>query len=551
MKKFTLAIIKLVLCAIALFLGYWFMLPPINLRSTEFYSYLIFAIIAVIAICTFSDILSVIKSRKSVVVDDDKVFTRLIKKFKALKLPVKVGAVTILAVALVFVVGTVIGAQIFNASRYNKLITMTDGDFTSEVSEISREQIPVVDRDTASRLGQRKLGEMSDLVSQFEIEELYTQINYNGRPVRVTPLRYGDAIKWLNNQKNGIPAYIMVDMTTQDTTLVRLNEGIKYSQSEYFMRNIRRKLRFEYPTKIFGDISFEIDDDGTPYWVASTIEYKIGLFSGEDIGGAVLFNAQTGESKYYDVKDVPTWVDQVYESDMILQQLIYNGKYRSGWLNSIFGQKGVLQPTDGYNYLAINDDVWLYTGITSVTSDESNVGFVLTNLRTKETKYYAVPGAEEYSAMSSAQGQVQHLGYRATFPLLLNVADRPSYFMALKDSAGLVKMYAFVDVQQYQIVGTGSSVEESRLDYLAKLKSADVDTADKEQQTISGTVSDIESAVVDGNTCYYIKLSGVDEIFIVSVNMNDKLPFMDEGSAVEISYSKTGEKITVSKIEVK
>ena len=236
----------------------------------------------------------------------------------------------------------------------------------------------------------------------------------------------------------------MVDMTTQDTSLIRLENGIKYSESEYFMRNIRRKLRFEYPTKIFGDISFEIDDNGTPYWVASTVEYKIGLFSGEDIGGAVLFDAQTGESKYYDVADVPTWVDQVYESDMVLQQLVYNGKYRSGWLNSIFGQKGVLQPTDGYNYLAINDDVWLYTGITSVTSDESNVGFVLTNLRTKETRYYAVSGAEEYSAMSSAQGQVQHLGYRATFPLLLNVADRPTYFMALKDSAGLVKMYAFV-----------------------------------------------------------------------------------------------------------
>lgn len=550
MKKFTLTIIKILLSAAVLFLGYWFMLPPLNLRSPELYSFLIFAIIAVLVICAFSDLLSVFKGAK-VSVDDEKITTRFIRKFKKLGKPVKIGLGFIALIALVIFVGNIIGAQIFNASRYNRLITMQDGDFTAEVSEIGREQIPVVDRDTASRLGQRKLGEMSDLVSQFEIEDIYTQINYNGKPVRVTPLRYGDAIKWLNNQKEGIPAYITVDMTTQETSLVRLEKGIKYSESEYFMRNIRRKLRFDYPTKIFGDISFEIDDNGTPYWVASTIEYRIGLFSGEDIGGAVLFNAQTGDSKYYDVEDVPTWVDQVYESDMVLQQLVFNGKYRSGWFNSIFGQKGVLQPTDGYNYLAINDDVWLYTGITSVTSDESNVGFVLTNLRTKETKYYAVPGAEEYSAMSSAQGQVQHLGYRATFPLLLNIADRPSYFMSLKDSAGLVKMYAFVDVQQYQIVGTGNTVEESRINYLSKLKTEDVEVSDTASENISGRVSAISSAVVDGNTCYYIKLENSDKIFIVNVNMNDALPFMSVGSEMEITYSQENEKITVTKLTIK
>jgi hypothetical protein len=391
---------------------------------------------------------------------------------------------------------------------------------------------------------------MADLVSQFEIEELYTQINFNGKPVRVTPLRYGDAIKWLGNQKEGIPAYITVDMTTQETALVRLEQGIKYSESEYFMRDVMRKLRFSYPTKIFDEISFEIDDNGTPYWVASTVKYRIGLFSGRDIGGAVLLNAQTGESKYYDIKDIPTWVDQVYSADMILTQLTYNGKYRSGWLNSIFGQKGVLQPTDGYNYLAINDDVWLYTGITSVTSDESNVGFVLTNLRTKETRYYPVPGAEEYSAMSSAQGQVQHLGYRATFPLLLNVADRPSYFMALKDSAGLVKMYAFVDVQQYQIVGTGSTVEESRQDYLSKLKKEDVQPSRGEELTVTAKVSKVSSAVVDGNTCYYILLESNEQVYTVPVYLSDRLPFLSAEDTVTIRYSDDNGKISVSAVEI-
>ncbi|MBR2044394.1 MAG: CvpA family protein [Clostridia bacterium] len=548
MKKTLAILIKALISAAVIFAGYWIMLPPLNLRSTELYGFMIFVIIAVTVVFGFG---SVFKSLKEVNdANDRNSIKAAVDKFKRLKTPFKISVCAILLVIVVMLVGTVIGAQIFNASSYNTLMTMQNGDFVTEVSEIGKEQIPVVDKDTASRLGQRKLGEMADLVSQFEIDAHYTQINFKGRPVRVTPLRYGDAIKWLGNRAEGIPAYIMVDMTTQDTTLVRLNEGIKYSESEYFMRDLMRKLRFAYPTKIFDDITFEIDDNGTPFWVASTVEYRIGLFSGTDIGGAVLLNAQTGESVYYDIKDIPTWVDQVYSADLVLTQLAYNGKYRSGWLNSVFGQKGVLQPTDGYNYLAINDDVWLYTGITSVTSDESNVGFVLTNLRTKETRYYPVPGAEEFSAMSSAEGQVQHLSYTATFPLLLNVADRPSYFMALKDSAGLVKMYAFVDVQQYQIVGTGSTVEESRIDYLNKLKKEDVDTSVSEKQSISGTVEKISSAVVDGNTCYYIMLKDNDTVFTVPVTLSDKLPFVGAGDTVTLTYSSDSMGVTVSAVEI-
>ena len=548
MKKAGITATKIVVNAIVLFLMYWFMLPPLNFRSMDMYMFIIMAIIAVIIVCGIMNLFFSLKTKDEFVTE--KINITSIRKLKTLSLPIRIAVITIGVIVLFTIVGGIIGAEIFNASRYNKLITLKDGDFISEVSEISMEQIPVVDKDTASRLGQRKLGEMSDLVSQFEIEELYTQINYNGKPVRVTPLRYGDFIKWVGNQKEGIPAYIMVDMTTQETTLVRLSQGIKYSDSEYFMRDIKRKLRFSYPTKIFDDISFEIDDNGTPYWVASTVEYRIGLFGGKDIGGAVLFNAQTGESKYYSVGEIPTWVDQVYESDLVLEQLTYNGKYRSGWLNSVFGQKGVLQPTDGYNYLAINDDVWLYTGITSVTSDESNVGFVLTNLRTKETKYYAVPGAEEYSAMSSAEGQVQHLGYQATFPLLLNVAERPSYFMALKDSAGLVKMYAFVDVQQYQIVGTGSTVRESIADYLSKLEQDIPEEENNVTTEITGVIENIASAVVEGNTCYFIKISDNDTIFTVPVTLNKNLPFVKEGSQISLEFIQKGNTVEVKEVTI-
>ena len=535
MKKGLSVLVKWLITLLVIGGYYWVVLPPINLRSREFWSFVSFIVIISVVINCFSQILYFIKNNKTVTNSKGHPHISL----KSLGKPIKFGLAVVLAIIVLSGVMSVIGSEFFNAKSYNKLITLEEGDFTQDVAEINQEQIPVVDKDTAQRLSQRKLGEMSDLVSQFEIEDIYTQINYKGRPVRVTPLMYGDAIKWLNNQKQGIPAYITVDMTTQETQLIRLKNGIKYSDSEYFMRDLNRALRFKYPTKIFDNISFEIDDNGTPYWVASVVDYKIGFWSGSDIDGAVLMNAQTGESKYYKLNEVPTWVDQVYDSYMILNQLVYNGKYRSGFFNSIFGQRGVLQPTDGYNYLAIDDDVFLYTGMTSVTSDESNVGFVLTNLRTKATKFYTIPGAEEYSAMSSAEGQVQHLKYTSTFPLLLNVSDRPTYFMSLKDSAGLVKMYAFVDVNQYQIVGTGNTVESARADYISKLKTENVADIEEAPETeITGVIENINSAVVNGNTVYYIKLEKNDKIYTALVTKSDLLPFATKGQTIKITVTE-------------
>lgn len=547
-NKVLKSIIKWLICAVIIFIGFWFMLPPLNIRSSEFWSFIIFCIVVCLLINAFSQITSFFKCA-----DTKRLYSKEERRtvFKNVGKPVKAVLIVFVCIAAFYLIATVIGAEIFNASRYVKLIEPKDGDFIEDVSEINMSQIPVVDRDTASRLGQRKLGEMSDLVSQFEIQEIYTQINYKGRPVRVTPLIYGDIIKWFNNQSEGIPAYITVDMTTQETQLIRLENGIKYSTGEYFMRNLDRYLRFKYPTKIFDNISFEINDDGTPYWVASTVKYRIGIWSGRDIGGAVLVNAVTGECKYYDLEDIPTWVDQVFDSDMIIKQLTYNGKYRSGFFNSIFGQKGVLKPTDGYNYLAINDDVYLYTGMTSVMSDQSNVGFVLVNLRTKETKFYTIPGAEEYSAMSSAEGQVQHLKYKATFPLLLNISDRPTYFISLKDAAGLVKMYAFVDVEQYQIVGTGETVEAARSDYITKLQDENVEVNDSAETKISGTIENIASAVVSGNTNYYLKLAESDKVYTIPITLSDRLPFAKAGDNVELTVTENDDNVNVSAIEFK
>ena len=536
--------IRSVLSLLFIFLYFWFDLPPINLRSPQFWAFAVISMIVVTVIFSIGGLLR--KLREEVASATGKATPvspkTLLGKLKTVPLLVRIIVGVTVTVLVVFLLCSLFFSPLFCARQYKDLIQSETGDFAVDVAEISWSQIPVVDKDSASRLGNRKLGEIDELVSQFEVAENYTQINFRNKPVRVTPLVYGDIFKWFRNQSSGIPAYIKVDMVTQEATLENLEKGIKYSESEYFLRNIDRYLRFKFPTLLYDNLSFEINDEGTPYWVASTYTYRIGLSSGKDCNGAVLVNAVTGEATRYELGKIPTWVDQVYDADMILKQLEYYGAYQSGFWNSVFGQAGVKYPTDGYNYLAIDDDVWLYTGMTSAGGDESNVGFVLVNLRTKETKYFAVPGAEEYSAMSSAQGQEQHLNYVSTFPILLNIEDRPTYFMSLKDKAGLVKKYAFVDVEQYQIVGTGSTVEAARETYLAKLAENNIITdqpapppVEDIAEEITGTVAEIHAVVKNGNTYYYFRLTDRETVYIASVELSDALPFIKAGDTVRFT----------------
>lgn len=454
-----------------------------------------------------------------------------------------------LAMILTAVIGSVIGWKLIRAADYRELLAVETGDFASEVEEISFDQIPMLDRDSASKLGNRKLGELADMVSQFEVDDDYTQINYKDRPVRVTALRYGDWIKWLNNRADGLPAYLIIDMVTQNVEVVRLEQGIRYTTAEHFSHNLQRHLRFHYPTYIFDAPAFEIDEDGNPYWVCPRLTNTIGLFGGTDVLGAVLVNAVTGETEYYKVGEIPNWVDHVYNADLIISQYDNHGRYIHGFINSLFGQRDVTVTTDGYNYIALNDDVYMYTGITSVVSDESNIGFILSNQRTKETRFYSVAGAEEYSAMDSARGQVQQMNYTATFPLLLNIADQPSYFMALKDAAGLVKMYAMVNVSQYQIVATGSSVADCESSYrlmLARnglISDSDTDVKPAGQGQITGTIAEIRSAVVEGNTWYYLRLQDGSVYYAISAADDKNAVILSVGDQVTVTFAEGEDRI--------
>jgi hypothetical protein len=522
--KSTLVSLLLTLVFAAIY--FYVAIPAINPHALEFW----FSLILVLAVFVVLRILT-----GGMRPTKDESLTEVVKK------KCKVPALLIVACLAVVVIGSAVGWVIFRAGSYSKLLPVNTGDFTQEVAEVSWDQIPMLDSNSANTLANRKLGELSDLVSQFEVDESSAQINYQNAPVRVTYLNYGGIIKWWKNRDNGIPAYMVTDMRTQAVTVVRLEEGIKYSPSELFNRYIDRHLRFLYPTAIFGDVNFEIDENGTPYWVASVEKKTIGLFGGTDVQGAVLVNAITGEGTYYDVEDVPTWVDRVYDADLVMTQYDYYGEYHNGFWNSIFGQTDCTVTTEGYNYIAMDDDVWLYTGITSVGGDESNIGFILVNQRTKEAHYYSCAGANEYSGMASAEGAVQQFSYDATFPLLMNINGEPTYFMALKDASQLVKMYAMVNVQEYQIVATGSSVEGCLENYQTLLAQNGVISAEEvtpisEVDTVTGQVEEIRSAVMEGNTTYFIRLAGESCYYTITAVEAPRAVILNEGDTVTITY---------------
>lgn len=530
-KKALFYVLGIAIAAIAVFVYYYVTLPAFNIHAGGFWFFILGLVAAVAVVYAVRKAGKEIKTYgKSTVINW--------RDFKGLK----VFGIIFVAILAVYLIGSLLSSSIINAKKYQQLLSVEERNFTDDIKEVDYNTIPLLDKDSAALLGDRKMGSLVDMVSQFEVSDDYTQINYQGRPVRVTPLVYASPIKWLTNQKNGIPAYVKIDMTTQDTEIVMLEQSIRYSKSEYFNRNLYRHLRFRFPTYIFDDqIFFEIDEEGTPFWVCPVKKFNIGLFGGQTVGRVVLCNAVTGECVDYAVEDVPQWIDKVYSAELLMQLYDYHGVLVHGFFNSILGQKDCLTTTTGYNYIALDDDVWVYTGLTSVNGDQSNVGFVLMNQRTMEARYYKVEGATETSAMSSAEGQVQNLNYRATFPLLLNIADEPTYFVALKDGAGLVKKYAMINIQKYQWVAIGDTVKECEKNYNALLSTNGIVSSQAgELKTISGVIEVIAPVVIEGNTHYYICLQGKEAIFDVNVadeNLHGVIR-LKEGEKVTLTYEE-------------
>ena len=545
MKKARNKIIAVLLLAAALFLYYYAALPAINIHSIEPWWFILIGML----------IISVLLSLRSLAREQ-----KTIKKWSELSgfihwKHLGIGKLAFLLTGimlLALMIGTILSSPIINAKKYQQLMTVEERNFTDDITQADFNTIPILDKDSAALLGDRKMGSMVDMVSQFEVSDDYTQINVNNRPVRVTPLSYANTIKWLTNQSSGIPAYIKIDMATQDTECVKLNEPIKYSKSEHFNRNIYRHLRFQFPTYIFDDqIFFEIDDNGTPYWICPVKKFNIGLFGGQTIGKVVICNAIDGSSTVYAVEDVPEWIDKVYRAELLMELYDYSGTLKHGFFNSVLGQRDCLRTTNGYNYIALNDDVWVYSGVTSVSGDQSNVGFVLINQRTMETRFYKIEGATEESAMSSAEGQVQNLGYRATFPLLLNIANEPTYFMALKDAAGLVKKYAMVNIQKYQWVATGDTIKSCEKAYSELLANNGISASETGlSEEISGKIKNMMPIIIEGNSHIYLSLEGSDKIFDLDVTNKNLIEIINYsiGDRIKLEYIDSENPVPVTAI---
>ena len=518
-KKIAISIIATIIITA---IRYYIKHPPINLKSEEFWFFLITTAII------YAAILFVLC-----------VFGRRTENVKfAVKHSVKTSGIVLAVCIVVLLVGFIISSTFFNARRYASLIDINEGNFTEDIEDISFDEIPMLDYDSAVKLGNAKLGELSDMVSQFEVDDsYYTQINYKGTPYRVTVLRYGDVFKWFKHTKEGLPAYVLINMVTQEAQVVRTDGGIKYSESEYFNHKLSRYIQLHYPTKMIYSYNIEIDDKGVPYWIASCYDNTIGLFGGKDIKEVIMLNALTGETSIMPLNKVPNWVDRAIPADLIVEQYNYFGTYSYGFWNSIIGQKGVKNTTDGYNYIAQNDDVYMYTGVTSVNGDTGNIGFLLSNQRTKQTKFYSLSGAIESVAMGSAEGEAQNYKYTATFPLLLNVNGQPTYFMAMKDSSTLVKGYAMVNVKQYQIVSFANNTdpEVCKAKYVALLGNKKlVDNKPAKTTDVKGVIEDIRAAVIEGNTYYYVKLKEGENYYKLSAAENDIAVIMKAGDAVTV-----------------
>lgn len=477
--------------------------------------------------------------------------------------------------AAVMGIGLLVSSVFFRAADYAEIIDVQTGDFAKEVSEADFSSVPVIDEATTAVLAQRAVSDLDKLgyVSQFDIQPNYFQINYKDAPVRVVPLQYSNIIKWFTNAKNGLPAYVIVNATTQKATLVEVEGGMKYSTADHFNHNVTRHVRFRYPTYILDTPAFEIDETGHPYWIFAKLDMTIGLFGGKDVTGAIIVDSVTGECTEYSIEDIRTnpelqWIDRVYSAQLLNEQYNFYGRYQGGFWNSILSQKNTYSTTEDYSYLALNDDVYMYTGVTSLTNDESITGFILINQRTKEARYYVIAGAKESSAQSSAEGLVQQYEYNASFPLLLNIDGEPTYFMSLKDASNLVKGYAMINVGQYSIGATGTTLSACIENYVKELAKNNINvTVDTDEivdnplnddnesngkLTATGKIVEIRTAVIDGNSVYYIKLDSADCFYSVKAADAESVVLVNKGDTVTVTITTDkGNIIPASALEVK
>lgn len=527
--KILFAVILVAVVGYAIF---YFALPAFNFRSPGFYLYIsVLAIVGALPFVGFR-----INHQRNKVKKGN-------RNYYHSSYSVDYNKWTLLALIplAVLILGLIFSSTFFNARRYADVIDVKEADFAQDLPETTEiTNIALMDTASATILGNRTLGSLSDVVSQYTLNDYYTQINYQGSPKKVTTLEYDGFFKWAINNHEGIPGMVMVDPVKSSAEYVKFENPIFYTESGYFKEDLQRKLRFEYPTKIFQSISFEIDDNGQPFYIVSCAKPKVSLFGAMDINEVIIFNPTNGESEIYSLENTPSWIDIVYTGDLACKKYDWHGELSGGFFNSIIGNVGCKHSTDDFGYIVIGDDVWYFTGVTSaVSNDKSNIGFLLTNARTGEYKFYSVIGAEEHSAMDAAEGEVQEKGYVASFPSLVNISGQATYIMVLKDDAGLVKLYALVNVENYSIVATGSTQADAMSAYKKLLKQNNIDIG--ADTSVDITVENVRIALVSGVSTVYIT-STDGKVYKGYLEADESLILVRQGDKLNISYTESDKK---------
>ena len=534
-----------VLCILFILISYYIFFPAINVHNPGFWAYLV-SISIVICIPFFLIGHIFPKEESGSIYYENHPVRNFLHKFRSNTPFICKLCVLVFALANVIpFLGSIWGSPLFHAKGYSSQLVIEECDFAENITESSDvKDIALMDTNSAKIIGNRKIGSLSNVVSQYEIEDEYNQINISGSPYKVAPLKYASFFKALKNQSKGIPGYIKIDPVKFTAKYVELEKGLRYVPSAYLNYNLQRHVQLAYPTKFIEDYYFEVDDKGNPYFVCPTLTSHISLFGAKDIDGVVLCDPITGDCTYYPKDKIPTWIDRVYDGDLLEQKYNWYGMYANGFWNSLFSQTGCKQTTADYGYKTIDDDVWIYTGVTSVNGDESNIGFIMCNQRTAQTYYFNVAGAEEYSAMAAAEGEVQEKGYTASFPSLINVNGTPTYIMVLKDNGGLVKMYAMVNVEHYSVVATATSQKEVFALY-KKLLAADNSSSKKQKskaKTKEITVDGVQFVTTEGNTTVYIK-DTEQQVYKQAFADNEMLIKIDQGDRLKVTYEEMDDDI--------
>lgn len=431
------------------------------------------------------------------------------------------------------------GRTYFYAEEYSNLIEVSEADFIEDIQTVNVENLPLVDKAYGYKLGQLKLGEYPGIGSEFEAGE-YSDIIYQGKQYLVAPLEYRDIFKWLNNRNTGTPGYILINKVTAVTQFVNLREttgeGLLYTPSAFFNQDLVRYAYYNGMAKYkLENQFFEIDEEGTPYYVLQYSLPTIFINGGAKINKIAVVNATNGEINIYNPGQEPDWVESVYPDSIIFQQLDYWGALQDGWLNSIFAQRGVLQPSDGTRVIMNEGELYYFTGLTSAGNDESTIGFVYSGMKTKETRLFRFPGATEDAAMDKVITLLPQNNISTSFPIPINVEDIPTYFILIKGEDGRILRYVYISVQDLELYSMSENKNEAYNNYLVKLS----ETSDATAEEVVGIITDIVFYVTNGNTIYWIELDNDKRYKINVSNFSDSelgyFTSLDIGDSITIS----------------